>query len=234
MKFDSTAYLVASLKEKLKFSEEYINYCIRILNGFVIKPGSIKYDENNETLTLNVTLPNSELRVSKITISNSGIYMKLYSKDITININCAIYMQKVQLSILIDSEKNNCSGIYYYDSSVLNVNGGDLERCGMYSYYDAGTLKVINESYLLDYVRLEMTLNDLVGYKPEKINTLGFIPDVTELVKKNSDEKHCSSEQFADNINMGLVAFNYDDIINMLSSKFSKQSETVIGPVRRK
>ena len=236
MKFDSTAYLTFSLKEKLKFDDKITDYCIRILSGFVIQPGSIKYDTDNKLLTLMATLPNNELEVSKVIISYFGINMKFHvkGKAITINLNCEVYSQRLQLSILINSiisDEKNSNGIYYYDSTAFNTTQCDWQ--GLLSYYDAETLKVIEDVYLIDFIHNNLTLNDIIGYKSDKINEFGFVPDDVEWSVSKINKNSCSSDEFANIINNKIMTFNYEEFMDSIS-KFSKRSSTDLGPVRKR
>jgi len=230
MKFDSTAYLVFYLKEKLNYTNEIINCCIGILDGFSIQPGSIKYDENSNLITLSLFLPNSELNISKVAIAGTRINMLLSVRDTTINLNCESYGRQVQASALINSFENNCAGIYYYDSRVMNIDHPNYAYQGLISYYDIETLNTIKNEYLHN---MGINLNGLVGYKQDRIKTLGFVPDVTEWKESAFNKKDFSYSDFAMKINNQLKDFNYDSFMDSLV-KFAKKPETVINPVTRR
>lgn len=226
MQFDSTAYLIFNLKDKLNLNETYIENCVRFLNGFVIKPGSIKYDENGNSLTLSMSLPNSEMLVYGVTIDPcEGIIISLSINGIIINILYKIYNPSVYYSILSNDENNHNFGIYYYNPSVFDSNVGRFK--GQYTFYDASTLKTIIDSY--DLIPSVNVLINLIGTNSEKINNLGFVPDITIWEEESSNEKS-SDEKIIDDINNKIRTINYDSIMDKLST-FSKEYESVNKPI---
>lgn len=229
MKFDSTAYLKYFLKDKMRIPDEYIDYCCMLLNGFIIRPGSIKYDDENKLLTLNMAIPNSELWISKAVITDQTINLKLSIKDAVINVNCGIYSQTVKLSMIINYNDNPNKGIYYYDSRAFNVK--EVNYQGMFSYYDAETLKVINDVYNKEFLRLGVSIEDAIGVEERKINELGFVADTVIYNDSNLLKKGQSILDIAQIINDQFINFNYDDIMNRLSM-FSKGAKKEIGPIK--
>lgn len=233
MKFDSTTYLVFYLQDKLKYGSKAITHCISILEGFSIQPGSIKYDEISNLLTLSAFLPNSDLNVLKVTISVTNINILLSAKDTIININCEIYSDQMQASAIIERRENICAGIYYYDSRVLNREHPTYINQGLISYYDVETINTINKLYMHDFKSDGLNLNDIVGYNQDKIKTLGFVPDITEWHENGFNKKDSSYSDFAMKINNQLKNFDYDSFMKSLA-KFAKKPETVINPVTKK
>ncbi len=230
MQFDSTMYLMYYLKEKTKLEESYIENCFRFLAGFVIEPGSIKYDEESNLLTLSMSLPNSDLKIHRVII-NPKEYQILISasiQDIIISIQYSLFMPKVCYSILFDKENNSCSGIYYYNPDVFATLNGKYMHRGQYAYYDANTLKIIQDLYLLNQSKNDLI--DLIGTTSEKITNLGFVPDITIWEEKQSSDKERSHGEIIDDINKMTREINYNDIIEKLS-KFSKEHESSNEPI---
>ena len=218
MNFDSTAYLAYSLKDKFQLEDVHINKCIDVLNGLVIKPGSIKFNEEESIITLTAFVPNSELIIRNITIKQRGpIQINAILRNITINVEHNIYVSGKEYSIIFDDESSKSSGIYYYDRAF---DGYDFK--GRYSYYDFETLKTIKEFYMPEFSEKVNNSNSLIGYNQDGINKLGFTPDIIKWEdKENEDQKN------------GLTKINYDDIIEKLSN-FQEEYSSSMVPVTRK
>ena len=198
-----------SILKKLSIESEYIENCLRLLNGIEIDFTSVNYYEDYRKLTIDGTIPNSEINISKITIDrNYGIYINLSIKDILINAKCSIYWPKVYYSVLCTNENNENMGIYYYNPSEFNEENNNFQEC--YLYYDSEVLKKLNNPYI----------NYLVGYTQENFDNLGISQNKTIWRKYKSeiaDNPECTNEEMAEIINNELISLNYDNIMEMLS-----------------
>lgn len=225
MKFDSKTYLMSSIKTTLYYNEEYY---AGILDGFDIVPGSIQYDKKKELLTLQASLPNSELKVRDIAISQTkGICMRFSVKDLDFNVNFSTIIGDIRYSVINQNEENNCAGIYYYDSSVLDKS--KFKMRGSHSFYDAQTLKTLCDSYLSGVSALGITLQEVVDYTPEKIESLGFVPDVH--LWEDIEFHQRTFVEVATDFNTQLKEINYDDVMNKIKSiseKIDSSVDTVV------
>lgn len=225
MQFNSTTYLVFNLRDKLKLDQNDIKKYVRFLNGFFIKPGSMKYNEDGKALTFSMSLPDNEEVLYGVTINSNGEIMISFSiRDIIINILCKTYVPEMSYSILIEDENNHNSGIYYYRTKAFAPHTGRYK--GQYTFYDAVTLKTIRDSS--DLVLSANGLVDLIGTSPEKIDNMGFVPDITKWENESSGEK--GGGEAIDDINNKIRAINYDSIMGLLST-FTENYESVNAPV---
>ena len=177
-----------------------------------------------------MSLPNSDLKIHGVIIDPKELRILISAsiQDIIINIQYDFFMPKVYYSILFDKENNSCSGIYYYNPEVFTSLNGNYMHRGQYAYYDADTLKIIQDSYLLNQSKNDLI--DLIGTTSEKITNLGFVPDITIWEEEqSSDKKRSDKEKIAD-INKMTREINYNDIIEKLS-KFSKENESNNEPI---
>ncbi len=173
MKFDSTMYLMYSLKKFLGLDQQVIENCLRILNGFVIEPNSIHFDEDDEMISFITRLPGGNLEVFDANISKSILYLRCGltgGNDISIRLKCSIHNASYNFAVCVGSESRR-PGIYYFNSS-----GGKKEKAhqyGLYSYFDGETL-----GRLRFYANKEKKfLDSLIDVFPSTLNTLGYMPD---------------------------------------------------------
>lgn len=218
MQFNSTAYLVFNLEKKLNYNRETIKHFLNFFRGFGVKPGSIKFDENGNFLTLSMSLPDNDAVEYGVTINNKEeIMITLTINGIIINIFCIVYAPHLQYSMLIDGENERNSGIYYYDSKVFDdVSFGYKEQ---YAFYDAEVLKIIKS--LGD-------LTNAIGTSSENINNLGFTPDLIKWEDESSGHK--SDAEVISGFNEKIRAINYDSIMALVAT-FDETYESVNEPI---
>lgn len=229
MNFDSTTYLAYSLKDKLNLSDTKIKNCIYLLKGVAIEFGSIKYDKENDMLTIDATFPDSEIEIEKIIIRKNGeMFINSTLKELIINAEYCYFRPEKHYSIILDDTNNKLSGIYYYNPTVFNSQDGKFH--GMYSYYDAKTLKAIEEYCMSTSDQNEITLHDIIGYNSEKIDELGFVPDIEKWDNRETSNEETTDEEKFRNINKDLREFCYIILMKELSD-FHQEYSSLNYPV---
>ena len=236
MRFDSTTYLIVYLKEYLHFNDDIIEYIIQMLDGLTIKLGSIKYYENNASITIDATLQNSNTVISSLTIDkNNGINICLTDKDMVIDFNCNVYTKSKKCSILIDNPDNQHGGIYYYDNGAFNPSKCEYQE--LYSFYDYEALETIKNLFLPNIMKNDPEincLNDLIKYTPTNIEHIGFTPDLSLWEEFEEDKKVIKFFLKRDkgNMNKTLRTINYEDIMTQLAGlKSWYKSQSSIEPI---
>lgn len=171
MKFDSTIYVYHHLITELKLSQNLAETCLRLLNGFIIEPMSIRVDPIERTLSFKGSVPESSLLVSSIFVSKESglsIYAKLKDdprSSLHINISLS---SLVSNSVLVISGNDSLAGIYY--DSTKQVGDTIIHT---YQFYDLFTLNDIR----VMSVQENISLDDLITNVPFTINTLGYMAD---------------------------------------------------------
>lgn len=233
MNFDSTTYLAYNLKDKLNLEISAIDNCIKLLDGTIINPGSIKYDEEKREISFSATLPDNEMIMKKIIIDRSGeIHINLSLKNLLINVEYGLYTFTKRYSLLCDEKGKKYSGIYYYDDLVFR----GIKDCnfdGMYSYYDAETLKTLENKYMPEFMEKGITLDSVLGNNSETINNLGFVPDLTKWENRHKNKDENDKRNVYEKLNDEIKALNYNQIIEKLSN-FHQEYTSSINPVTYK
>lgn len=173
MKFDSTNYLLNALVEKMHLDSKTIENILRILNGFIVIPNSIKYDERTKVMSLAIKLPNSTINICETTIhKEKGINLVIKSEEtehLMVLFNASILNLEASYSICLSESKH--AGLYYFNSSLRKKEDG--KRYGMYRYFDRDTLDLVK--YYAQHENRE--LSSIIGANTNAIENLGFKPD---------------------------------------------------------
>ena len=126
-----------------------------MLDGFVIKPGSIRYDKEQDAIAVSFLPPENEddASIDQLYISKDRkVFIKMSIKNsIKINILYPIYGMNPSYSFFYKDPIEKFAGVYYYESSKLK--SSDLKHYQQSSYYDYKTIATLQEDYL-DVIRI--------------------------------------------------------------------------------
>lgn len=233
MQFDSNVYLAYSLGKSLSdFNSKEIGTVISLLEGFAIKPGSIRYDKDQDAIAVNFLPSENE--------DDASIYQLYISKDrkvfikmsvnnsIKINILYPLYGMNPSYSFFYKDPIEKFAGVYYYESSKLNTS--DLKHYQQSSYYDYATVATLQEDYLDgDKDKLE----ELISYDSTQISRLGF--SEPDILKWGSESKCCGldlDEKRYNDFNQQLRAINYNKVVEFMKS-FQEEYQSVNKPITK-
>lgn len=233
MQFDSNVYLAYSLGKSLSdFNSKEIGTVISLLEGFAIKPGSIRYDKDQDAIAVNFLPSENEddAGIDQLYISKDRkVFIKMsVNNSIKINILYPLYGMNPSYSFFYKDPIEKFAGVYYYESSKLNTS--DLKHYQQSSYYDYATVATLQEDYLDgDKDKLE----ELISYDPTQISRLGF--SEPDILKWGSESKSCSAvldEQRYSAFNQQLRAINYNKVIEFMKS-FQEEYQSVNKPITK-
>ena len=228
MQFDSTSYLTYYLIEKANLNEIQVDNCIGVLEGFIIRPGSIKYNEESHTLSFDAELPDSELFIHNISERNGELFINaviIGHPEIAVNLSFELYNPSFDYSSLIINDVNSDqSGVYYYDPYVFYDNDS---KYYMWKYYDYETITQIDEFLLGD---LNISMEDLISYDDSRIKELGFSPDISKKITLEDFSEEISQEEMAHTINKRLKSITYEDIMERIRG-FQEEYKSNLNPI---
>lgn len=233
MQFDSNVYLAYSLGKSLSdFNSKEIGTVISLLEGFAIKPGSIRYDKDQDAIAVNFLPSENEddASIDQLYISKDRkVFIKMsVNNSIKINILYPLYGMNPSYSFFYKDPIEKFAGVYYYESSKLNTS--DLKHYQQSSYYDYATVATLQEDYLDgDKDKLE----ELISYDSTQISRLGF--SEPDILKWGSESKSCNAvldEQRYSAFNQQLRAINYNKVVEFMKS-FQEEYQSVNKPITK-
>lgn len=183
VKFDSTLYLSNFLIENTSWSPKILENCMKILNGFVVIPNSLVYDDNTGTISLKAKIPNSQFCPSEISINDSsgidiyGVIADYPKTALHLNISIDSFRSR---SVLLIHDETPSAGIYYHQSTVFDKNIPVEEKL---TFYDKYALQAI-QNYT---IQIGSTLEETIKTTSEKLYQIGLVPD-KEISKKTKFE----------------------------------------------